>query len=569
VHWQLFSAVFFITISSMFESGWIFLQGMFSSICCFFLFLALSLLQVVYFFFMNYYNDNAGSFMKKLKEKRELGLFQAVMIGLGGALGFEIFVLTDYAYFDLAGSSITFSLLLGGLINLLIMFSYCELATAIPRVGGEYTYTKAAYGGIVAFISGCLRWLASVFGAALAALTFSQQFAYLILKIFPAVYDIVSTQLSLIAIMAVIVLAAFDIKGARKIGTIIVVAFLVLFAIFVTSGVWYGLALPVVFPEFLPEGLPRVFVATAYTFPIFFGMRALVASAPLIKNPEKNIPMGILLSAVVVIPIYVSLVYVAAGVVSPEGPRPSISFLNFAAEQIMGISGGILFAIAGMVTSLSALDTSIDVQSSIARGMSRDGYLPKVLLSVHRRFETHYIAIITGSIFIMLLSATGTVAFLGYAASFGSLLVFALANLSLMKLRKKRPHLKRPFKTPLYPITPIAGILMSLLLLVFPIFIRDVNAESALVGSFGLMALVLITYHLRMIGYNRIRVAFGGMSLGVGGFIVLLAYLIRTGYPLPIRIPSHLSATVFCILIFTCAISVIAGIMNIITESKR
>jgi len=107
-----------------------------------------------------------------LKMKRELGLFSAVMMGLSGSIGFEIFVLMDYAYFGLAGSSLVLALLLGGLINLLIMFSYCELSAAIPEVGGEYTYTKAAYGGFVAFASGCLRWLASVFGAALAALTF-------------------------------------------------------------------------------------------------------------------------------------------------------------------------------------------------------------------------------------------------------------------------------------------------------------------------------------------------------------------------------------------------------------
>ena len=489
------------------------------------------------------------------------------MAGLSGAIGFEIFALTDYAYFDLAGSNITLSLLLGGLINLLIMFSYCELAAAIPEVGGEYAYTKAAYGGIVAFISGCLRWLASVFGAALAALVFSQQFAYIFLKVFPAAHGIISTQLPLIAMMAVIVLAALDVKGVRKVGTMIVVAFLAIFAIFVAGGLWRGLAPPKVLPQLLPEGLPRVFAATAYTFPMFFGMRALVASAALIKNPEKNIPKGILLSALVIIPVYVGLAYVATGVVSPVGPRPSAWFLNFAAEEIMGLAGGILFAIAGMVASLSALGTSIDVQSSIARGMSRDGYLPKVLLSVHRRFETHYVAIITGSILIMLLSATGTIAFLGYAASFGSLLVFALVNLSLMKLREKKPYLKRPFKAPLYPITPIAGIVTSLLLLMFPVFLRDVNAESALMGSLGLMALVLAMYHLRMVidrSIDRLRVAVGGVSLGMGVSVALLAYLIETGFePLMIpRIP-------LSVLIFVSAVSIMAGVLNITARTRK
>lgn len=492
-----------------------------------------------------------------MKSKREIGILGAIVSGLSGAIGFEIFVLTDYAYFTLArsGTALVSALLLGGLINLIIMLSYCELAAAIPEVGGEYTYIQHAYGGIVAFISGCLRWFASVFGAALAALAFSQQFAYLFLRV-PVVYNFISTQLTIIGVITVIVLAALNVKGAKKAGTVIVVVFLAIFGIFITCGLWRGLTPLEEFPQLLPEGLPRVFAATAYIFPMLFGMRALVASAALIKNPEKNIPRSILLSALLIIPIYVGLVYIAAGVVSLEGAHPSAPFLNFAAEKIMGVAGGILFAIAGMVASLSALGTSIYVQSSIARGMSRDGYLPEVLQSVHRRFGTHHVAIITGSIFIVLLSAVGTVAFLGYAASFGSLLVFALVNLSLMKLRKKIPEHKRPFNAPLYPITPVAGIIMSLLLLVFPLFLGDVNAESALTGSLGLTVLVLMIYYLKMIRRDRLRIAVGGVSLGIGISTALVAFLIETG-------------SGSAILIFVSVISIIAGILNVTARTPK
>lgn len=493
-----------------------------------------------------------------MKSKRELGLFGATMSALSGAIGFEIFALTDYAYFDLAGAGLTLALLLGGMINLLIILSYCELSATIPEVGGEYTYTKVAYGGIVAFISGCLRWFASVFGAALAALAFAQQFSYLFLRVVPSVHDIISTQLPLVAMIAVIILAVLDIRRTRKVGTMMVVAFLAIFAIFVAGGWWRGLAPPEVLPQLTHEGLPSVFAATAYTFPMFFGMRALVARAALIKNPEKNIPRGILLSALIIIPVYVSLAYIAAGAVPLEGARPSVPFLNSAAEVIMGQAGGVLFAVAGMVACLSALSTSIDVQSSIARGMSRDGYLPEVLQSVHPRFKTHYVAIIAGSIFVMIFSATGRVAFLGYAASFGSLLVFALVNLSLMKLRKKIPDQKRPFKAPLYPLTPIAGISMSLLLLAVPMFLKDVNAESALTGSLGLIGLVLMIYHLRMIGRYRLRVAVGGINLGIGIFVAMLICLVEAGF-----VSLVLSPMFFYGLILICAVSLLAGVLNI------
>jgi len=499
-----------------------------------------------------------------LKMKRELGLFDAVMMGLSGSIGFEIFVLMDYAYFSLAGSGMVLALLLGGLINLLIMFSYCELSAAIPEVGGEYTYTKAAYGGLVAFISGSLRWLASVFGAALAALTFAQQLSYLFLRVAPAIEGFVSAQTSLIAIIVIIILAALDVKGVRKAGMMIVTIFLAIFAIFLASGLWRGLTPPDVLPRPLPEGLSGVLSAAAYMFPMFFGMRALVAGAAQIKNPEKNVPRAILLSALLIVPLYLGVAYVAVGVV-PLGVYDE-PFLNLAAENIMPGVGGILFAIAGMVAGLSALGTSIAVQSSIARGMSRDGYLPKILLSVHRRYGTPYVATIAGSLFIMFLSVVGVegVPFLGYAASFGSILVFALVNLSLLRLRKKKPYLKRAFKAPLYPFTPIAGVVMSLVLLVSPILLENFYAISALMSGLGLMVLVLLTYYLRMVGRYRVRIAVGGISLGMGIFTALLICLIETGF-----VPIVLSPVSLYVLIFISVISILAGLLNVTARTPK
>ncbi len=496
-----------------------------------------------------------------MKMKRELGLFDAVIMGLSGSIGFEIFVLMDYAYFSLAGSGMVLALLLGGLVNLLIMFSYCELSAAIPEVGGEYTYTKAAYGGLVAFISGCLRWLASVFGAALAALTFARQLSYLFLDVAPAVEGFVSAQMPLIAIVVIIVLAALDVKGVKKVGAMIVITFLAIFAIFLASGLWHGLTPPDVVPEPLPEGLSGVFAAAAYMFPMFFGMRALVAGAAQIKDPEKNVPRAIILSALLIVPLYFGVAYVSAGIVSQEDVGP---LLNVAAEETMGVAGGVLFAVAGMVASLSALGTSIAVQSSIAQGMSRDGYLPKILLSVHRRYGTPYVATIVGSLFIMFLSAVGAVEFLGYAASFGSILVFALVNLSLLKLRKKKPYLKRAFKAPLYPFTPVAGVVMSLVLLVSPILIENVYAMSALMSGLGLMVLVLLTYYLRMVGRYRVRVAVGGVSLGIGIFVALLTYLIEIGF-----VPLALSPVSLYTLIFISVISILAGVLNVTARTPK
>jgi len=475
-------------------------------------------------------------------------------MGLGGAIGFEIFVLLDYAYFHLAGPSVVSALFLCGLINLLTMFSYSELSAAIPKVGGEYTYTKAAFGGLTAFMAGCLRWLASIFGGSLATVVFVRQLAYFFSILAPAARSFILVNTSLIAAIVIIVLVVLDIRGVKEATAFIVGAFLAIFAVFLASGLWYGLTPPEMLPSPSLGGLSGFIAASTYTFTMFVGMRALVAGAPQIKDPEKNVPKALLLSTVLLTAVYCGVAYVAVGVV-PLGDYGK-PLLNLAAERIMGGIGGLLFAIAGMVASVSSVSTAMMVQSSILGGMSRDGYLPKALLKVHRRFRTRYVAVIASSLFVILFSVIGAVEFLGYAASFASLLVFALVNLSLMKLREKEPHLERPFKAPLYPITPIAGIVMSFLLLTFPVFFRDVNAESALLSGLGLMALVLATYYIRMVGRYRLRVAVGGVSLGMGTLLALL-----TPFLIP-RFPLYL-------LILVSAVSILAGVLNVTARTRK
>ncbi|MCW4017264.1 MAG: APC family permease [Candidatus Bathyarchaeota archaeon] len=451
------------------------------------------------------------------KKKKGIGLFDIVITGLSGAIGFEIFVLLNYAYFHLAGPDIVYALVLGGIINLLIMLSYAELSSAMPLIGGEYTYIKTAYGGYIGFIAGCFRWLASIFAAALAAVAFVLQLAYLFSLVSPQLQTAILNQSWLIAVLIVAILGAIEIRGSRKIGSLIVIAFLLLFAGFIIGGVLSGLGASNTETTLsLPAGTAGVFAATVYLFPMFIGTRALVAGAASAEKPRKDIPRALILTSVSIIPLYLLLALVAAATVTPTEAVQQIPLLNLAANRIFGDYGGIVFAIAGMTACLSALGTSLSIQSSIARGMSRDGYFPKILLSIQSRFGTYYVAAIVGSLLIMALSVFGDVPFLGYAASFGSLLVFALVNLSLIKLRKTKPYMDRPFKTPFYPITPIVGVILSLALLVIPVILGDGNAYDALASSIGITGIVLASYYIRMAGRFRMQIALGGIGIGTG-----------------------------------------------------
>jgi APA family basic amino acid/polyamine antiporter len=498
-----------------------------------------------------------------VKKTRTIGLFNILITGLSGAIGFEIFVLMDYAYFHLAGPDILLALVLAGVINLLIILSYCELGAAIPEVGGEYTYIKTAYGKYVAFISGCFRWLASVFGAALAAVTFVLQLAYLFSFIAPVAQSLILTQISLLSAIVVIVYGAFEVRGVKQVGNIIVYALIVLFVSLIAGGLIHGMGQVEVLSKPLLEDFSGIFAATVYVFPMFFGMRALVAVAATAKRPDKDIPRALILSALLIVPLYIFLAFVAVGAISPGETALSVPLLGYAAEKTFGSIGGILFAIAGMAACLSGLGTSLTVQSSISRGMSRDGYLPRILLSVNSRFGTYHVAVITGALFIMLLSAVGAVPFLGYAASFGSLFVFALVNLSLIKLRKEKPHMDRPFKTPFYPFTPIIGIVLSVALLIVPAFLGDPNASGALISAMGLTAVVVAAYYLRMAGRYRLQIAVGGIGIGTGILVAILAVLVGTGV-----VTSIFPFISSYVMLFVSIVLIVCGILNFNAGAK-
>ena len=497
-----------------------------------------------------------------MTNEKKHGLSSAIIMGLGGAIGFEIFALLNYAYFDLAGPSMISALFFCGIINLITMLSYSELSAALPEVGGEYTYTKVAFGGFISFMAGCLRWLASVFGGALAVVVFVEQLGVLFSVFAPSIQDLVLANASLLIVGLVVILIFLAIRGVEEATTLIVAAFLAIFVIFLAMSVGYTLTPQNIVPEASGNGIVIFFATTAYLFPMFVGMRALVAGAPQIRNPGKNVPRALIVSTVLLTVVYFAVAYVAVGAVPIGGEvtGDELPLLNLAAKTIMGPIGAILFAVAGIIASVSSVGTAMTVQSSILGGMSRDGYLPKALLKVHRRFGTRYVAIIASSLFVIFFGTSGAVEFLGYAASFGSLLVFALVNLSLIQLRRKMPRLDRPFKAPFYPLTPIAGIVMSVLLLTFPVILRDVNAESALLSSLGLVAIVLVTYYLRMVkrevDFNRLRVAVGGISLGAGVTLIVLTPVIAP--------PSMVN-----IMIIAGLVSIIAGILNILASARK
>jgi APA family basic amino acid/polyamine antiporter len=484
--------------------------------------------------------------------KRNLGLVRTTMLGIGGTLSAANFVIIGEAA-GMAGYAIVPIVVICGLLSLLTMLSYAELGTAIPLAGGEYTFSKVAYGGFPSFITGWFEWLSNMFYTALSAIGF----AYVVSYLFPQI------NIPLTAVIVVVAFAIVNLRGTKETATaetIITIIVLAILAIFVIGGCFFLQGSQVTIESSSSIGILGIFAATAYLFELYLGAEAVAAAQAEVKNPGRNIPLAIVLSAVVLILLYTTVVIVAIGIVPPEVLSEKSSPIAFVAEQALGPVGGVLITIGLAIAGLAATNEAILAQSRVLYAMSRDGYMPKALGKIHKRFFTPHIAIMVGAIFTMIFAATGLVNFVVYAVNLGFIIGFSIVNLSVIKLRKIAPHLKRPFKTPLYPLTPIAGIVASIFLSLF-------IEPSVLILGFELIIVALLVYYIKIVGYHRIRIAFGGVSLGLGAFVAFIAYLIRTGAIMQGASQGTLNI-VFIFLIFVSVIQILAGVLNLLSPER-
>jgi APA family basic amino acid/polyamine antiporter len=221
--------------------------------------------------------------------KRELGLIRTTMLGVGGTLSAANFVIIGHAA-SLAGYAIVPVVVICGVLSLLTMLSYAELGTAIPLAGGEYTFAKVAYGGFTSFLTGWFEWLSNMFYGALSAIGF----AYVVSYLFPQI------NIPLTAVVLVTVFAILNLRGTKETATaetIITIVVLIILAIFVVGGWSFVHAEPATSQPPSLIGLLGIFAATAYLFELYLGAEAVAAAQAEVKNPGKNIPRAILLSA--------------------------------------------------------------------------------------------------------------------------------------------------------------------------------------------------------------------------------------------------------------------------------
>lgn len=471
------------------------------------------------------------------------------MLGVGGAVSAGVFVTLGHAS-SLAGTSLVLVMVVCGIINFFTMLSYAELGAAIPKAGGEYTFSKVAFGGFLSFSTGWFEWISNIFYTTFSALGF----AYILSYAIPAL------NVPIVAMVIIAIFSLINIKGVNEMGltqTILVISLLAILATFIIGGF---LASPTVVQS-VADGASflNLLRATAFVFVVYLGGEAIAGAQEEIKEPNKTLPRAIILSSFILIAVYSAITVVIFRFAAVDALGSQTSPLAYVAAQFLGPIGIVIVTIAGGIAALTSVNTSTMAHSRVAYALARDGYFPAQFTRLHKRFATPVLTILVGAILTSAFAATGQVTFLTYATDFGFIIGFIFVNLSLMKLRWTMPKLHRPFKVPLYPLTPILGIATSGLLIIF------LEPLTLLVGL-SLFVIGLIVYYLRMVGLNVIRLAVGGMNIGVAVFAAIVAGLLLTN-SLPLELSTDISTLLSATSVLVSLVCIVYVIIMIKTGS--
>ncbi len=394
---------------------------------------------------------------KKVALKRELGLIEITLSGIGIILGAGIYALIGKAA-GLAGNSIWLSFALSALIAVFTGLSYAELSSIFPKASAEYEYIINAFGKRLAFIVGWLIIWSGVIGASTVALGFAGYFNALFNM------PVKTTAIILIVILSFIIF--YGIKESARfaiVATLIEAAGLV---VIIFIGIPY---LGNVDYFEMPHGLSGVFEASALVFFAYIGFEGIVKLSEETKSPEKTIPKGLLLAIVVSIVLYILVAISAVSVIGWEKLSASDAPFAAVAFKALGSDAFIVLSVIALFATSNTVLMMLLASSRITYGMAESFSLPGVLAQVHASRRTPWVAIVTMMALSMIFVLAGDIEFAANVTNVTLFVTFIVVNAALVMLRYKAPDLERPFKVPLaigkLPLLPLLGLALCIFML--------------------------------------------------------------------------------------------------------
>jgi basic amino acid/polyamine antiporter, APA family len=391
--------------------------------------------------------------------KRQLGATQLTLLGIGAIIGTGIFVLSAVAA-NAAGPGMMISFVIAATVCALAALCYAELASMVPVSGSAYTYSYAVLGELVAWVVGWALILEYAVAASAVSVGWSGYMVGLLNSWGLAVPHAIAAgpfdpNPGVINLPAMLI--ALLITGLLLLGTTKSAAFnAVLVAIKVTAlTAFIAIALPESDPKnyepFMPTGFSGVFMAAATIFFAYVGFDAVSTAAEETKDPQRNMPIGIIGSLAICTVFYL---LVAAAMIGSVGAQPggglaqSSEPLAYVMRSIGWPVAGDWIATAAILALPSVILMMLYGQTRIFFVMSRDGLLPAVFSKIHPRWNTPYVVTIITGLFVSLFAALFPVGKLADISNSGTLFAFFLVSLAVLVLRKTQPERYRPFRTP-------------------------------------------------------------------------------------------------------------------------
>jgi APA family basic amino acid/polyamine antiporter len=432
---------------------------------------------------------------------RHLGKWGLTALGIGAIIGAGIFVLTGQAAALHAGPAVWMSMILVGIACAFAGLCYAEMAAAVPIAGSAYTYSYATMGELVAWIIGWDLVLEYAAGAATVGVGWSGHLVSLFNQLgihLPANLTNAPTAWcteaqamanaaagvcehaglnftgAIINLPAVFIVALMStvlvigIKESARVNNMIVLLKVCIIFLIVLVGVqhvspdnWKPL-IPDNTGEWGTYGWSGVLRGAGLVFFAYIGFDAVSTAAQEAKNPQKDLPFGILMSLGICTLLYVIVSAVLTGMVSYTELNVAAP-MAYAMEKVGAPTWVRLFVDIGAVLGLgSVILVMLLGQSRVFYSMSRDGLLGKWAGAVHPKFRTPYLSTIFTGIAVGMATGILPLQLLGQLVNIGTLLAFVLVCAGVLILRKKRPDLDRPFRTPWVPFVPVMGILCCL-----------------------------------------------------------------------------------------------------------
>ncbi|MBN1421451.1 MAG: amino acid permease [Planctomycetes bacterium] len=379
--------------------------------------------------------------------RKGLGLIHVFSIASGAMISSGLFVLPGLAHAR-AGPAVVVSYLLAGLLASIGVLSIAELATAMPKAGGDYFFISRGMGPAVGTVAGLLSWF---------SLSLKSAFALVGMTAF--VQLMVPANAHVTAILLALVFVGLNLVGVREAARFQVGLALALFAlilIYVVKG------LPAVtirhFEPFAPYGAKAVFSAVGFVFVSYGGVLKVASVAEETRNPGRTIPLGMILSLLGVSIFYTAMVFITSGVLPAEELDRSMTPISDGAAVFLGRAGRIALSIAAILAFMTTANAGIMAASRYLLALSRDSRLPAAMGRVGVKSQVPHVAVgITGMLVVIAVFVKLDI--LVEAASLVFMLNFILSNLSVIVLRESNLQGYRPeFRAPLYPWLQIVGI---------------------------------------------------------------------------------------------------------------